>query len=504
MSADPRVRTCSCRAACLLLSFTVCARAVHLSALRPNASEADARRAAPEADADDAAPFDLLGDRTPPSIPAQPIPDWVPWHLRSRYQEVFEKLDAYFNVVERKLKSVDYTRVPRCTDSFSTGTSGRRPYINSVIHIKSNRWTEVCGDLSQDSVRGRELIRILDKIVPGLDPEIDIHIPFGLHDGVHNVHEDNQGQPVFGVMYHSAFSPITIPFAMGCTRTDSEVKAFMNSPVVGWDSFVREHYTCSNDRAYVNKAAFRGKAGKRHSKYGACCGTLCQVACDSMDNGRLYAHVMGEEHPEILDTEVSNVDQFDVPVAPMRHKRYLPYPEQLCNYKAVLTIGSNADWAERLRQSFYGNAIVMVPRRAPHEFFTSFMKPFKHYWPINPDLSDMVEQVRAVTKLADTSSHIRDQRQFAADYLTEEFMLFYNKVAIEQFYRRADSYRMALLDPEAGGNVRHDRRMKYSEWLLGLEGCPEIQLRCESSWTNGESLLAEHERRAAWFRDPEQ
>jgi len=429
-----------------------------------------------------------------------PIPGWVPDHFRPRYNEVFEKVDAYFNVIERRLKDVDYSRVPKCTD---TGpANGRPPYINSVIHIKNSAWREVCGDLSQNVVRGLELIRILNKIVPFLPADINIHVPFGLHDGVHNVHEDNQGQPVFGVMYHSAFSPITVPFAMGCTRADTEDREFMNSPVVGWDRFVRKHYTCKSNEPTVNKAAFRGKALTRHTKYGACCGTFCQAPCDTLDNGRLYAHVMGQEHPDILDTEVSNIAMFDVPnTTTQRRRGFMDFPTQLCNYKAVLNIGSNADWAERLRQSFYGNAIVMMPKRAPHEFFTSFLKPYKHYWPMKADLSDMVEQARAVTKLTDTTAMIQAQRQFAADYLTEEFMLFYDMVAIEQFYRRAEYYRQALMDPEFEGDAKHDRQTKYSEWLLGLEGCPEIELRCNISWTTGESLLDQRERRAAVVRE---
>jgi len=415
------------------------------------------------------------GGHQDPGTPKKVVPGWVPLDLRPRYQEVFDRVDAYFNVVESHLPDVEYDRIPACTEKKNSPNESR-PYINSVVHIKQRTWREVCGNLSSDTTRGSELRLILDKIVPGLDDSIDVHIPFGLHDGVQNVREDNQNQPVVGIMYHSAFSPITVPFAMGCTRTLNRAKAYMNSPVVGWDDFVQAHYTCNQTAASINKAAFRGRAHYKRSKYGTCCGSTCQAACDYLDNGRLFAHQMGQDYPDMLDAVVSNVEDFDVGLKPSNDS-FLAYPQQLCQYRAVLNIGSNADWAERLRTSFFGNAVVMSPRRAPQEFFSSFLQPKKNYWPIKPDLSDMMQQIYDVTHLQDTSSLIRAQRVFAEEYLTEEFMYLWNQVVIEQFFVRAKEYkqqgRAAYMDMN-----RRASRTKYSEWLLGLEGCSDITSKC--------------------------
>jgi hypothetical protein len=184
---------------------------------------------------------------------------------------------------------------------------------------------------------------------------------------------------------------------------------------------------------------------------------------------------MGQDHPDILDAVVSNVEDFDIGLEPSPGS-FLAYPQQLCQYRAVLNIGSNADWAERLRQSFHGNAIVMSPRRAPQEFFTSFLKPKKNYWPIKPDLSDMMQQINDVMQLQDTRSFIRAQRTFAEEYLTEDFMYFWNQVVVEQFFLRAKLYKQ---DPVAYMNDnRRASRTKYSEWLLGLEGCSDITSKC--------------------------
>jgi len=415
------------------------------------------------------------GEHQGPGRPNKVVPGWVPLDLRSRYQEVFDRVDAYFTVIESHLADVDYDRIPQCTEKNSRGES--IPYINSVVHIKQRTWREVCGNLSSDITRGSELRLILDKIVPGLDDSLDVHIPFGLHDGVQNVRQGNQNQPVLGIMYHSAFSPITVPFAMGCTRTVNRAKSYMNTPVVGWDDFVQAQYTCNQTAASINKAAFRGRAHYKRSKYGTCCGSTCSAACDYLDNGRLFAHQMGQDHPDMLDAVVSNVEDFDVGLQPSPDS-FLAYPQQLCQHRAVLNIGSNADWAERLRQSFYGNAIVMSPRRAPQEFFTSFLQPKKNYWPIKPDLSDMMQQISDVTQLQDTSSLIRAQRTFAEEYLTEEFMYFWNQVVVEQFFLRAKLYKQ---DPIAYMNDPTNRRAsrtKYSEWLLGLEGCSDITSKC--------------------------
>merc|ERR1719511_426223 len=100
----------------------------------------------------------------------------------------------------------------------------------------------------------------------------------------------------------------------------------------------------------------------RSHKYGTCID-----ACGFKDNGRLFVHWLGEQHPELFDTAATNADLFNVGlILKTPQEMFVPFPDQLCNYQAILNIGNNMDWAERLRQSFYGNAVIIQPEDPPH------------------------------------------------------------------------------------------------------------------------------------------
>jgi len=200
-------------------------------------------------------------------------------------------------------------------------------------------------------------------------------------------------------------------------------------------------------------------------KYGT-----CTQSCGWEDNGRWRIHMLGESNPNEFDTYVSRADQRTL------GSDFLPLTEQLCNYQAILNVGSNADWAERLRQCFYGNAVVMVPENPPSEFFNSFMRPWNEYWPIKADLSDVVDQVSKVLSLTDMSRSIllRAQRDFAAVYLSEEFMYYYDKLAIMEYAARVKNFAEKNQDAASDQSGGADEAARS---LLKLGGCRRFQKR---------------------------
>lgn len=350
-------------------------------------------------------------------------------------QGINERVKAWFTVVESSLAGdggqVNYSHPLECyPDSH---------YINLVVHIKNGNWSTVCG--SATGMRGRPLAELLDKIAQRL-PGADVQVPFGLHDAAVGMKKKENRVPVFAGAYHSRYASVTIPMAMGCNRTDVARFEYMNTPVVGWDNFVKKMYSCNNSVASVEKkAVFRGKAVGRTWKFGGC-GRVCSLK----DIGRFYVHSLGRQYPDMFDTRVTNIDSFNTSGEPMlageppgEKQRALTFPEQLCQYKAVLNIGNNLDWAERLRQSFYGNAVILHPEFNAYEFFNSFMEPYVHYWPLKSDLSDVVEQVQRVLGLQNASRQVQGQRDFASTFLTEEFMLKYNIALIEEYERKVRS-----------------------------------------------------------------
>lgn len=336
-----------------------------------------------------------------------------------------------------------------------------------VVYISNRTWTVHCGYLGSGD-RGPPLKEVLDAIVPGLPSEVDVYVPFGMHDGVQNVKAGNWRVPVLGAVYHPLYSPIAVPFAMGCQRSPT---GYVNTPVVGWDRFVKQWLTCSDNdtRPLIKKAVFRGKAVEKATKYGT-----CTNACSWEDNGRLLVHKLGEVRPDMFDTWVSNAAQILSGGVARRSpsEAFLPLPDQLCRYQAVLNVGSNADWAERLRQSFYGNAIVMVPENPPSEFFTSFMEPWRAFWPIKSDLSDVVEQVSKVMSLANATRQLQAQRNFTSAYLTEEFMYYYDKLVVMEYDERVKAAAQRQGPAQGGGGAAAEARS-----LLRLGGCRSTQRR---------------------------
>jgi len=304
-----------------------------------------------------------------------------------------------------------------------------------VIHIKNRTWKPTCGKMLTEPDyewgRGHSLAQILDQVVPTLPRELEIVLPFGLHDGVQYVPGTTSTHPVLGTAYHRRFSPFAVPFALGCQRSPT---GYVNTPVVGWDQYVKTWFTCNSTMPRIKKAVFRGKAMSHSMRYGTCIN-----ACDFKDNGRLYVHWLGEQRPDLFDTSVNNANEFnpELTVRPAE-ETYVSFPDQLCNYQAVLNIGNNMDWAERLRQSFYGNAVILQPEGAPSEFFNAFMLPWKHYWPVAGDLSNLTEQVEKVMELPEEhlDEMLQSQREFAQEYLSEHFQLYYNRVVIEEYFKR--------------------------------------------------------------------
>jgi len=363
-------------------------------------------------------------------------------------EEVQAHVRAWFDVVESELAAVNYSTRPACVPVASA-------YISLVVHISESRYELHCGEFSGS--RGPPLRDVLDVIVPGLPADVDVYVPFGLHDGVQNVHGGNLGIPVLGAMYHPLFSSIAVPFAMGTRRSKLP---YVNTPVVGWDKYVKENLKCNSTSARIKKAVFRGRTQWRGMKFGT-----CTQSCGWEDNGRWLIHMLGESHPDVFDTSVSKIQKRS------HGSDFLPLPEQLCNYQAILNVGSNSDWAERLRQCFYGNAVVMLPENSPSEFFNSFMRPWRHFWPIKSDLSDVVKQVSHVMLLENTSRQLQGQKDFARKYLREDFMYYYNKLIIMEYAARVKSF------ADAKQPVRSSVAAEKARSLLKLGGCRKFHKR---------------------------
>ena len=57
------------------------------------------------------------------------------------------------------------------------------------------------------------------------------------------------------------------------------------------------------------------------------------------------------------------------------------------------------------------------------------------------DLSNIVEEVAKVIDLTNRTQHVQGQKDFAARHLTDDFMLYYYRVVIEEYDRRVKKFR---------------------------------------------------------------
>jgi hypothetical protein len=385
--------------------------------------------------------------------------------------EVHAHIRAWFDVIESELATRAVVNYSNLADRAYCVTSGA--YISLVVHISKSRYEVHCGEFSGS--RGPPLKEVLDVIVPGLPSEVDVYVPFGLHDGVQNVRSGNLGIPVFGAMYHPLYSTIAVPFAMGARRSKLP---YVNTPVAGWDQFAKEWLTCNATSAHIKKAVFRGRTKWRGMKFGT-----CTQSCGWEDNGRWRIHMLGESNPNEFDAYASRESRR------ASSSEFLPLTEQLCNYQAILNVGSNSDWAERLRQCFYGNAVVMLPENPPSEFFNSFMRPWNEYWPIKADLSDVVDQVSKVISLTNTSRQLKAQRDFAAVYLTEEFMYYYDKLAIMEYAARVKNF---AEEKQNSAPAQSSGAAETARSLLKLGGCRKFQKRECPGNVGSRTVIKEH------------
>ncbi|CAK0826279.1 unnamed protein product [Prorocentrum cordatum] len=231
-----------------------------------------------------------------------------------------------------------------------------------LVHISESRYKLHCGEFSGPC--GPLLKDVLDVIVPGL-PRARALRPA----------RRRAKRPLWQLGHTGprryvspvVFSTIAVPFAMGNVRS---ALAYVNTPVVGWDNSVKGMLQCNSTSARIKKAVVRGRTQWKGMKFGT-----CTQSCGWEDNGRWLLHMLGESHPGMFDAYVTKI-----------HRRsngsgFLPLTEQLCNYQAILNVGSANDWAERLRQCFYGNAVVILPENPPSEFFNSFMRAWRHSGP---------------------------------------------------------------------------------------------------------------------------
>lgn len=84
----------------------------------------------------------------------------------------------------------------------------------------------------------------------------------------------------------------------------------------------------------------------------------------------------------------------------------------------------------------------MIHEAETQEYFTPLLEPWVHYIPTNLMFSDLVENIRwAVKNDRAVQGIVRNQLEFAHQYISEAAMELYWDIAMEQFAMRQESAR---------------------------------------------------------------
>lgn len=220
------------------------------------------------------------------------------------------------------------------------------------------------------------------------------------------------------------------------------------TPLEGWDDYVKSYITNTHANFSWNnkieKALFRGTLGMQSYTLGSC-NWQNNAECRPADNwtqvNRGVLFLRTKAHPDLFDigfTSLKRKDNsppgtFDDAPPCVRSVRF----RENQRYKYLLNVGSNQDWAERLRVLLFTNSAVVMHEAETQEFFTPLMKPWVHYIPTNLMMTDLVSNVKWAKQHDDEVRNlVHQQNAFAQRYISEEAMQLYWELSIEEFASR--------------------------------------------------------------------
>lgn len=248
--------------------------------------------------------------------------------------------------------------------------------------------------------------------------------------------------PTFGSARHWRSWNMMVPVPLGNSRGRN---VEWGTPFEGWDSYIdgtvtnsHKNYTWTEKR---ERAVFRGSLCMQKYTLGSCNeenNGQCFRASNwsEVNRGKLY--VMTREEPELFDVQFTQLkrkrdspkSQFDNVPQTVPGMKFQDFQ----SFKYIINVGSNQDWAERLRSLLFMNSAVIVHQAETQEFFTPILQPWVHFIPTDLHFADLVTNVKWAREHDQFVQQIvRNQNAFADRYITERSMQQYWEVALQEF-----------------------------------------------------------------------
>ncbi|MDD5217957.1 MAG: glycosyl transferase family 90 [Candidatus Omnitrophica bacterium] len=231
--------------------------------------------------------------------------------------------------------------------------------------------------------------------------------------------------PVFSSFFKSTWGNVSFPLGQSQQLTCPQG----GTNIVGWNRRMANFRKVAQAYPWkrrIEKAVFRGafrmqsqsKDWRDVPRGRLFC--IAQQRCDLLDVGFTAVRDPNHQIPEEILRSIPTTKAI-----PMEHQQ---------QYKYALNVGSNTDWADRLRMILFMSSAVIKHEADSHEFFYALLKPYEHYIPTRPDFSDLAAQIewaRAHDK--EVRAIVQRANEFAVKYLSEKAMCHYAFILIKEY-----------------------------------------------------------------------
>jgi len=236
--------------------------------------------------------------------------------------------------------------------------------------------------------------------------------------------------PAFSTIRRLKEDIFNIPIPMGNMRGMGDGN---NTPLMGWDELVQGELLDTHDQYPWDKkidiAVFRGQYMHQTWKLGKYTEEKAE-SWTEVNRGVLFN--VGSSNKDLFDIGFNvvgaNPFEEDIPSTDP-----IPFAEQQ-KYKYMICMGTNANWAERLRNHLFTNSVLIKHEAECMEWFYYLLEPYKHYIPYNLMVTDLAENIKwAKANDQECQNIVKNANQFAKEYLNEETMFLFAKILIEKY-----------------------------------------------------------------------
>lgn len=239
--------------------------------------------------------------------------------------------------------------------------------------------------------------------------------------------------PAFSSIRRLPEDSYNIPIPMGNIRGMGDGN---NTPLMGWDEFSKtelldthRHFKWEDKQ---KKAVFRGQYCHQTWKLGS---YTTEEATTWKEVNRGVLHEIGSQRSDIFDIGFHKIGQnkFEEEIPTVDP---IDFVDQQ-NYKYMVCMGTNANWAERLRNHLFTNSVLIKHEAECMEWFYYLIKPWEHYIPVDITLSNLIENTEwAINNDGVCKGIVKNANQFAQEYLNEETMFLFTKILIEKYKQK--------------------------------------------------------------------